>query len=172
MPWHPLPRQPSTAAYREARDTLVALSGQHDRAVAEFRWPDVGERFNWAIDWFDAIARDNAATALWIVEEDGSEAKLTLRRAGRRAPTRWPSGCAGRGVGKGDRVLLMLGNQVELWEAMLAVIKLGAVVMPTTAALGPADLRDRVDRGGGAGRRRQRRRRRRSSTRCPATTCG
>ena len=31
---------------------------------------------------------------------------------------------------------------------MLAVIKLGAVIMPTTAALGPADLRDRVDRGG------------------------
>jgi acetyl-CoA synthetase len=52
------------------------------------------------------------------------------------------------GVGKGDHVLLMLGNQVELWETMLGVFKLGAVVMPTTAALGPADLRDRVDRGG------------------------
>ena len=51
-------------------------------------------------------------------------------------------------MAKGDRVLLMLGNQVELWETMLAVFKLGAVIMPTTAALGPADLRDRVDRGG------------------------
>ena len=42
----------------------------------------------------------------------------------------------------------MLGNQVELWEAMLAVAKLGAVIMPTTAALGPDDLTDRIDRGG------------------------
>jgi acetyl-CoA synthetase len=43
--------------------------------------------------------------------------------------------------------VLMLGNQVELWEAMLAVIKLGAVVMPTTTAVGPGDLVDRMERG-------------------------
>jgi acetyl-CoA synthetase len=41
----------------------------------------------------------------------------------------------------------MLGNQVELWESMLAVIKLGAVIMPTTTAVGPADLADRLERG-------------------------
>ena len=41
----------------------------------------------------------------------------------------------------------MLGNQVELWESMLAVMKLGAVILPTTAALGPADLTDRINRG-------------------------
>ena len=52
------------------------------------------------------------------------------------------------GVGKGDRVILMLGNQVELWESMLAVAKLGAVIMPTTGALGSADLADRIARGG------------------------
>ena len=55
---------------------------------------------------------------------------------------------AQQGVGKGDRVILMLGNQVELWEAMLAVAKLGAIIMPTTGALGPADIADRIDRGG------------------------
>ena len=137
---------PSTTAYREARDTLVALTGQHDRAVREFRWPDVGERFSWAVDWFDAIARGNDATALWIVEEDGSEQRLTFDEVATRSDqvAVWLSGL---GVAKGDHVLLMLGNQVELWETMLAVFKLGAVVMPTTAALGPADLRDRVDRG-------------------------
>jgi acetyl-CoA synthetase len=52
------------------------------------------------------------------------------------------------GISKGDRVILMLGNQVELWEAMLAVAKLGAIIMPTTGALGPADLTDRISRGG------------------------
>ena len=145
-PTSPVEQRPSTAAYREARDTLVALSGQHDRAVTEFRWPDVGERFNWAVDWFDAIARDNAGTALWIVEEDGSEQRLTFDEMATRSDqvAVW---LAGLGVAKGDHVLLMLGNQVELWETMLAVSKLGAVIMPTTAALGSADLRDRVDRG-------------------------
>jgi acetyl-CoA synthetase len=146
-PTSPAEQQPSTAAYRQARDTLVALTGQHDRAVSEFRWPDVGERFNWAIDWFDAIARGNDATALWIVEEDGSERRLSFDEMATRSDqvAVWLSSM---GVGQGDRVLLMLGNQVELWETMLAVFKLGGVIMPTTAALGPADLRDRVDRGG------------------------
>ena len=70
--------------------------GQHDRASAEFRWPDVGERFNWAIDWFDAIARGNDATALWIVEEDGSEQTAELRRDG-------PALRPGRGLALGPR---------------------------------------------------------------------
>ena len=42
----------------------------------------------------------------------------------------------------------MLGNQVELWETTLAAMKLRAVVIPATPLLGPADLRDRIDRGG------------------------
>lgn len=46
-----------------------------------------------------------------------------------------------------DRVLVMLGNQAELWETALAAMKLRAVVIPATPLLGPADLRDRVDRG-------------------------
>jgi acetyl-CoA synthetase len=138
---------PSTAAYREARDTLVSLTGAHDEAVRRFRWPDVGETFNWAIDWFDAIARGNDRVALRIVEEDGSERSLTFDQMATRSDqvAVWLSDL---GVRQGDRILLMLGNQVQLWETMLAVFKLGAVIMPTTAALGPEDLRDRVDRGG------------------------
>jgi len=42
----------------------------------------------------------------------------------------------------------MLNNQVELWDSMLAVMKLGAVILPRTTALGPADLTDRITRGG------------------------
>ena len=139
--------QAGTTAYRQARDALLSLQGQHDRALAEFRWPDVGERFNWAIDWFDRVARGNDACALWIVEEDGSEQKVSFDAMAQRSDqvAVWLEGL---GIGRGDHVLLMLGNQVELWETMLAVFKLGAVVMPTTAALGPADLRDRVGRGG------------------------
>jgi acyl-coenzyme A synthetase/AMP-(fatty) acid ligase len=41
----------------------------------------------------------------------------------------------------------MLGNQIELWESTLALVKLGAVVMPTTSALGRSDLADRIARG-------------------------
>ena len=50
----------------------------------------------------------------------------------------------------------MLGNQVELWETLLAAMKLGAVVIPATTLLHAADLRDRLDRGGGQARDRRR----------------
>jgi acetyl-CoA synthetase len=123
------------------------LRGDHERAVREFRWPDLGDRFNWAVDWFDAFARGNDDDALVLVEEDGSESRLTFDEMSRRSDqvAAW---LAQQGVRRGDAVIVMLGNQVELWETMLAVMKLGAVIMPTTTAVGPSDLVDRIERGG------------------------
>jgi acetyl-CoA synthetase len=46
-----------------------------------------------------------------------------------------------------DRVLLMLGNVAPLWEVILAAMKLGAVVIPASTLLAPADLTDRISRG-------------------------
>jgi acetyl-CoA synthetase len=54
---------------------------------------------------------------------------------------------AALGIGPSDRILLMLGNVVPLWETMLAAIKLGAVVIPTTTLLQRDELRDRMKRG-------------------------
>ena len=68
------------------------------------------------------------------------------RRGGRRSTRRAPSpscgsartasrtGCARWACGRGDRVLLMLGNGVPLWEVMLAAMKLGAVIIPADHA--------------------------------------
>ena len=137
----------NTDLYRAARDHLVAVISDYDKAVGTFTWPEITGAFNWATDWFDVIAAGNNRTALWIVEEDGTETKVSFAEMAERSD-RVATWLKGLGVGKADRVILMLGNQVELWEAMLAVAKLGAVVMPTTGALGPADLADRIDRGG------------------------
>jgi acetyl-CoA synthetase len=134
-------------AYRASRDQLLALRGRHETAVAEFRWPELGKRFNWAVDWFDAVARGNDRPALVLVAEDGTTKRRTFDEMSRRSDV-LAAWLAGRGVRRGDPVLLMLGNQVELWESMLAVMKLGAVIMPTTTAVGPADLVDRITRGG------------------------
>lgn len=132
-------------AFRAARDGL--LSGKSfDEVVEGFEWPTFGPSFNWATDWFDTVARDNDRTALWILEEDGREFRYSFAEMAHRS-NQVATWLAQQGVNKGDRVLLMLGNQVELWESMLAIMKLGAVIMPTTAALGPADLADRIGRG-------------------------
>ncbi|HEY7858041.1 MAG TPA: AMP-binding protein [Candidatus Nanopelagicales bacterium] len=136
-----------THAYRAARDLLLELRSDYDGAMDRFAWPSFDETFNWATDWFDAIARDVEATALWIVEEDGTELRRSFAEMAARSDqvAAWLSRL---GVQQGDNVLLMLDNQVELWECMLALMKLGAVIMPTTTALGSSDLVDRVNRGG------------------------
>src|SRR5687767_3503782 len=60
---------PAGAQFRAARDELLALRTDYDRAVASFKWPQV-ESFNWALDWFDAeLAQGSTANnaALRIV---------------------------------------------------------------------------------------------------------
>ena len=136
----------ATTAFRAARDQLLSLRDDRGAAAREFVWPDVGPSFNWSTDWFDAIGTGNDKLALWIVEEDGSETKATFDQMVSRSDqvANWLQKL---GVGRGDHVMLMLGNQIELWEAMLAVMKVGAVILPTSTALGSHDLADRVLRG-------------------------
>ena len=43
--------------YEAARDRVLALREDYDRAREEFRWPRM-EHFNYALDWFDHVARD------------------------------------------------------------------------------------------------------------------
>ncbi|ASW53110.1 AMP-binding protein [Plantactinospora sp. KBS50] len=134
-----------TDAFRAARDFLLTHREDYATAYEKFQWPRLDE-FNWALDWFDVVARDNDRTALWIVEADGSERRLSYRELSHRSDqvATW---LRAQGVRAGDRLLLMLGNQLELWETILAAMKLRAVLIPATPLLGPADLADRIVRG-------------------------
>lgn len=134
-----------TEAFRAARDTLLRHRDDYAAARAEFAWPRP-EYFNWALDWFDPIAVGNDRTALHIVEEDGGEQRITFDTMRTRSD-RVALWLRRQGVRAGDRLVVMLGNQVELWETLLAAMKLRAVVIPATPLLGPADLTDRIDRG-------------------------
>ncbi|MCD2261171.1 AMP-binding protein [Dietzia aurantiaca] len=141
----------ATEQFRAARDFLQANAENYDAARAGFVWPELDE-WNWALNWFDVQAEGNDDPALWIVEEhDGggapTEAKYSFDEMRIRSD-RTANWLRDRGVEPGDRILLMLANQVELWDVMLAVIKLGAVVIPATTLLAEGDLRDRIARGG------------------------
>ena len=131
--------------FRAARDFLLAHRDDYATAYEKFRWP-VLTGFNWALDWFDRIAEGNDSPALWIVEEDGSEARYSFAELSRRS-NQVANLLRRTGVRRGDRVILMLGNQVELWETVLAVMKIGAIMIPCTPLLGTADLQDRLTRG-------------------------
>lgn len=138
---------PEIEVFRAARDFLLTYRDDYEMAYTRFVWPTL-ERFNWARDWFDGVLAVEHAdvTALWIVEEDGTETTATFAELSIRS-SQVAGWLRARGVRRGDRVLLMLGNQIELWETVLAAIKLGAVIIPASTLLGTADLVDRVERG-------------------------
>jgi acetyl-CoA synthetase len=131
--------------FRAARDFLLQHREDYARAYDGFEWPRF-ECFNWALDWFDVIAEGNDRTALRIVEEDGGDTRVSFAEMSERSD-RAANWLRAQGVRAGDRILVMLGNQVELWETALAAMKLRAVLIPATPLLGPADLRDRIERG-------------------------
>jgi acetyl-CoA synthetase len=135
----------STDVFRRARDFLVENRENYEAAAAGFRWPAL-DRFNWALDWFDIVADGNSRTALHLVEEDGREVKLTYAQLAERS-NRVAVYFRKRGVERGHRILLMLGNSAPIWEVMLAAMKLGAAVIPATSLLTPEDLKDRIERG-------------------------
>jgi acetyl-CoA synthetase len=135
----------NAAPFLAARDFLLRHREDYATAYRDFRWPKL-DQFNWALDYFDVMARDNGQVALWLVDEGAGEIKLTFAQLSERS-NRVANAFRRLGVQRGDRVLLMLGNVVALWESMLAAMKLGAVVVPATTLLTRNDLLDRFTRG-------------------------
>jgi acetyl-CoA synthetase len=133
------------SGFLRERDLLVRHRLDYAAACREFDWPEL-EEFNWALDYFDRMASGNHNTALFVVDESGAGVKVSFSEMAERS-NRVANLLRRRGVQRGDRVLVMLGNEVALWEILLACFKTGAVVVPCTMLLTGEDLRDRIDRG-------------------------
>jgi acetyl-CoA synthetase len=133
-----------TETFRAARDFLVHHREDYETARRDFRWPVFAD-FNWALDWFDVIAADNPHPALRVIDDDGEETVYSFAELADRSNriAAWLRHC---GVRRGDRTLLMVGNQPALWECVLSLMKLGAVIIPSTTLLTEADINDRIRR--------------------------
>ena len=135
----------ATRQFIEARDQLLRLRADFNTAQREFRWPRF-ENFNWARDYFDVIAVGNTHPALRVIDDVGGDETLSFAQLSQRS-SQVANFLKAQGIGPGDRILIMLGNVVQLWETMLAAIKLGAVIIPATTLLERDDLADRIQRG-------------------------
>ena len=113
-------------------------------------------QFNWALDYFDGYARGNQKPALWIVDENGSEQKLSYDEMSRRS-NQVANFFRKHGVRRGDRIIVMLPNVVAMWEVMLASMKLGTVVIPAATLLTPGRSQGPPYPRAGASRDHQRR---------------
>src|SRR5579872_4895907 len=132
----------SGSDFLRARDFLLTHRSDYQTAYSGFSWPKL-DRFNWALDYFDPMARGLTRPALWVVDESGAEVKLSFAEMAERS-NRVANWLRRLGVKRGERVLVMLGNEPALWEILLAAFKLGAVASPASTLLNAADIEDRL----------------------------
>ncbi len=96
---------------------------------------------NFARDVVDAA--DPSRLALVALARDGERREIAFGEVAERS-ARLAGALAARGVGRGDVVMTLIGASPEWVYAMLACWRLGAVALPCTEQLRPADLRARM----------------------------
>lgn len=89
------------AAFMQARDFLLLHRTDYQTAYRDFRWP-VLEHFNWALDYFDPFAKNNAQLALCVVDENGVENRFSFAQMADRS-NRVANYLRDLGVVRGDR---------------------------------------------------------------------
>ena len=106
---------------------------------------EVPLHFNFTRNVIDRLAVERPeALGLWWTDDGAREEKYTfgeLATLSRQAANFFQAS----GIGRGDRVLLVLHRVPQWWIAMLGLIRLGAVPVPGTPLLTPRDLRYRLD---------------------------
>ena len=136
---------PLNSQVRAARDFLVHYRTDYEVAYGGFTWPRPTV-YNFAIDWFDGLAEETPnSLALWVIDGETDRRSTFAELADRSVAV--AHFLTDLGLRRGDRLLLVLGNVVPLWEVMLGAIRMGAVIIPATPQLSAADLADRIDRG-------------------------
>lgn len=115
----------------------------YDKTYAEFKW-EVPEYFNFARDVVDKWAEESDKLAMWWVDDHGNERKFNFSDFKVRS-SKLANVLKDQGIGKGDRVFLLLPRVPEWWESMLALMRLGAIIMPGTSQLKPKDIKYRFE---------------------------
>ncbi len=105
------------------------------------------DKFNFAFDVVDELGRSKPEKlAMLHISEDGTERRFTfqdMKKESARAANYFKS----LGIGRGDRVMLVLKRHYQFWFAVLGLHKLGAVAIPATNQLLEKDFTYRFTAG-------------------------
>lgn len=108
----------------------------------------VPEDFNFAYDVLDRLAaRSPGKRALVWRDDKGARAVFTFADL-KRESDKAANVLAASGIGKGDKVMLILKRRYEFWFCILALHKLGAIAIPATHLLTAKDIEYRNNAAG------------------------
>ncbi|HYZ23816.1 MAG TPA: AMP-binding protein [Rhodopila sp.] len=123
---------------------------RYDDAQRHFRPEKLWELFdgnrqalNIAHECIDRHATDPGRVASWLAFADGHDEQVTFSEIAARS-SRFAHWLVGQGVGKGDRVAIMLEPSLLFYAALFGAMKLGAVAVPLFTLFGPDGVRLRV----------------------------
>lgn len=116
----------------------------YEEEYANFRL-EVPEFFNFGFDVTDRWAEDRTKLALITVDESGEGSEQHTFWDLKVQSNRFANVLRDLGVGKGDRVFLMLGQSADWYVCALGMMKLGVVPMPATTLCTTNDIVYRVN---------------------------
>ena len=129
---------------------LTDYTGYQD-ALREFSSARLWELFdgdrahlNIAHECIDRHAADPARVAIWIAFADGHDERLTFRTIAERS-SQFAHWLQARGIGKGERVAIMLEPSLAFYAAVFGAMKAGAIAVPLFTLFGPDGVRLRID---------------------------
>jgi len=123
-------------------DTVLPRGARYEDVYARFRWT-LPPAYNIAVDVCDRHAGDRSRVALIYEDDSGSTSEHTFAEFRARS-NQLARVFAGLGIGRGDRVGIVLAQRPETAVAHLAAYKLGAVALPLSTLFGPEALAYRL----------------------------
>ncbi len=117
-------------------------------AQTSFTW-DVPAKFNFARDVIDVLAREERR-GLLAVDMQGNRREYTFGEIA-DATKRWAAVLRDAGIGKGDRVVVVLPKIPDWLFCMTALLRIGAVAVPSAEQLRAKDLLYRANHSGAIG---------------------
>ena len=106
------------------------------------------ERFNFAFDVVDKLAEKKPDKLAMLHVDDNKNARYFTFSDFKKLSNQAANYFSALGIKKGDRVMLVLKRHYQFWITLLALCKIGAIIVPATNLLMKKDFEYRFTTGG------------------------
>lgn len=102
------------------------------------------EFYNWSRDWIDYLAQTQGDKKALIFYHNGKRQDFNFQEISDLS-SRFAFYLVEKGINKGDRIILMLGNVPMMWISVVAILRIGAIIVPTATSMTADDVKYRIE---------------------------